>query len=149
MPHATLNPTPEELAVYKDLRVDAKDFPSWMRQYVEDARNPTQQMRAFCAAITGLDRQVGRLLDFLDAEGLSKNTIVFFSSDDGPEDYHVGNAANAGMGSPGSSGGGSGASTTADCERRCWSAGRKRSRPDALIGPRCWRRSTSCRWSAS
>jgi N-acetylgalactosamine-6-sulfatase len=101
VPHALLHPTPEELAVYKDLRVDPQDFSSWMRQYVRDAKNPAEQMRVFCAAMTGLDRSLGRLLDFLDAEGLAQNTLIVFSSDNGPEDYHIGNAANAGVGSPG------------------------------------------------
>lgn len=101
VPHALLNPTPEELAVYKDLQVRPEDFPSWMRQYVADAKDPTQQMRVFCASMTGLDAALGRLLDFLDAEGLAENTVIFFSSDNGPEDYHIGNASNAGIGSPG------------------------------------------------
>jgi len=100
-PHATLKPTPEELAVYDDLKVDPKDFPAWMRDYVAGAKDPVQQMKVFCAAVTGLDKAIGRLLDFLDETGLAKDTIVFFSSDNGPEDYHIGNASNAGMGSPG------------------------------------------------
>jgi N-acetylgalactosamine-6-sulfatase len=33
--------------------------------------------------------------------GLTNDTLIFFSSDNGPEDYRVGNAANAGVGSPG------------------------------------------------
>ena len=101
VPHALLKPTPEELAVYADLKVDPDDFPAWMRRYVADAKDPARQMKVFCAAMTGLDKAIGRLLDFLDESGLAKDTIVFFSSDNGPEDYHVANAANAGMGSPG------------------------------------------------
>lgn len=101
VPHALLKPTPEELAVYKDLQVNPADFPSYMRQYVRDSKDPHEQMRVFCASMTGLDRALGRLLDFLDAEGLADETIIFFSSDNGPEDYRIGNAANAGVGSPG------------------------------------------------
>ena len=102
VPHAPLNPTPEELAVYRDLRVvDPNDLPSWMRQYVQEAKDPTEQMRIFCASMTGLDHALGRLLTFLDTEGLANNTMIIFSSDNGPEDYHIGNASNAGMGSPG------------------------------------------------
>ena len=33
--------------------------------------------------------------------GLAENTVVFFSSDNGPEDYHIGNASNAGVGNAG------------------------------------------------
>jgi N-acetylgalactosamine-6-sulfatase len=101
VPHAPLKPTPEELAVYKDLKMNPEDFSSYMRQYLRDAKDPQEQMRVFCAAMTGLDQALGRLLDFLDAEGLADGTIIFFSSDNGPEDYRVGNAANAGLGSPG------------------------------------------------
>ena len=101
VPHALLKPTPEELAVYADLKVNPEDFPAWMRSYVAAAKDPAQQMKVFCAAVTGLDKAIGRLLDFLDESGLAKDTVVFFSSDNGPEDYHIGNAANAGMGSPG------------------------------------------------
>lgn len=101
VPHALLKPTPEELAVYEGLQVAPENFPSWMRGYVRDAKNPTEQMKIFCAAMTGLDQAIGRLLDFLDAEGLADGTVIFLSSDNGPEDYHIGNASNAGMGFPG------------------------------------------------
>ncbi len=101
IPHATLNPTPEELAVYDDLQVSPEDFPSWMRLYVADAKDPQQQMKVFCAAMTGLDTALGRLFDFLDAQDLAENTIVFMSSDNGPEDYNVFAGSNAGMGFPG------------------------------------------------
>lgn len=98
VPHAYLNPTPEELAVYRGLKVAPTDFAGWMGGYVRDAKNPTEQMKVFCAAMTGLDAAIGRLLEFLDAEGLTDDTLILLSSDNGPEDYHIGNAANAGMG---------------------------------------------------
>ena len=101
VPHAKLNPTPEELAVYKDLAVRPGDFRSYMRNYVADAKDMTAQMKVYCASMTGLDKAIGRLLDFLGREGLAANTVIVFSSDNGPEDYRVGNARNAGMGSPG------------------------------------------------
>jgi N-acetylgalactosamine-6-sulfatase len=101
VPHALLKPTPEELAVYEGLEVDSEDFPSYMRDYVANAPDTQSQMRIFCAAMTGLDEAIGRLLDFLDEQGLAENTVIFFSSDNGPEDYHIGNAKNAGMGFPG------------------------------------------------
>ncbi len=101
VPHATLAPTPEELAVYDDLQVSPEDFPSWMQQYVAKARKPQHQMKIFCAAMTGLDTALGRLFDFLDAQNLADDTIIIMSSDNGPEDYHIGAAANAGMGFPG------------------------------------------------
>lgn len=38
----------------------------------------------FAAMVTRLDRHVGRILDRLAAHGLDKNTLVIFSSDNGP-----------------------------------------------------------------
>lgn len=103
VPHATLDPTPEQLAVYKDLdpRPDHPAFGKWTQDYYKAARDLRSQMQVFGAAITDLDTQVGRLLDALRELGLEENTILFFSSDNGPEDYHIRNAANAGVGSPG------------------------------------------------
>jgi N-acetylgalactosamine-6-sulfatase len=45
--------------------------------------------RTYYAAVTRADRQVGRLLDLLDELGLAKNTLVIFSSDNGPENSHA------------------------------------------------------------
>lgn len=41
--------------------------------------------RHYAALVSRLDGHVGRLLDRLDALGLSERTVVFFSSDNGPE----------------------------------------------------------------
>jgi len=103
VPHAPLKPTPEQLAVYADLKPQAEDpaFGEWMQKYLGKAKDLRSQMQVFAASVTDLDTQVGRLLDALDALGLTNDTLIFFSSDNGPEDYRVGNAANAGVGSPG------------------------------------------------
>ncbi len=100
VPHATLDPTPEQLAVYKDLdpRADHPAFGKWTQDYYRDAEDLRSQMQVFAASITDLDTQIGRLLDTLKELGLEENTILFFSSDNGPEDYHIRNAANAGVG---------------------------------------------------
>ena len=39
----------------------------------------------FYANVANMDRAVGRILAALDEQGLSENTLVFFSSDNGPE----------------------------------------------------------------
>ena len=103
LPHATLNPTPEQLKVYESLapRADDPAFGPWMQKYLGAAKDLKSQMQVFCAALTDVDTQVGRLLQALDDLKLSDNTIVFFSSDNGPEDYRIGNASNAGVGSAG------------------------------------------------
>ncbi len=103
LPHAPLKPTPEQLAVYASLAPQADDpaFGRWMQQYLGEAKDLKSQMQVFCASLTDLDTQIGRLLQTLDKMGLADDTIVFFSSDNGAEDYRIGNAANAGVGNTG------------------------------------------------
>lgn len=60
----------------------------------EEQRKPyphiSEPKQTYYAAITEADRQVGRLLDCLDEAGLADNTLVIFSSDNGPESFHPG-----------------------------------------------------------
>jgi len=54
------------------------------------------------AVVSNLDHHIGRLMKKLDELGLCENTIIVLSSDNGPEDHHISNKANAlGMGEPG------------------------------------------------
>ncbi|MEM0924908.1 MAG: sulfatase-like hydrolase/transferase [Planctomycetota bacterium] len=50
-------------------------------------------MRAYYRMATGIDRGVRRVMDALEASGLSDNTIVVYSADNG---YHMGNRGLAG-----------------------------------------------------
>jgi N-acetylgalactosamine-6-sulfatase len=101
VPHARLQPTEEELSEYENLKANPDDFESWMNGYAHKAENLTEQMKIFCASMTSTDKAIGRLLDYLDKTGLSADTIIVFTSDNGPEDYKAPAAANAGVGSPG------------------------------------------------
>jgi len=62
-PHSPLEVP--DLAIYKD-----KDWP--------------EDMKIYAAMVHYLDQSVGRVRDYLVKSGLSKNTIVFFASDNGP-----------------------------------------------------------------
>ena len=87
VPHATLNPTPEQLA----------PFEKWHPKNV-----PHQSARSiYYASVADLDQQVGRLVNELDKLGLTDDTIIVFSSDNGPEDIFILNAGHSGVGSPG------------------------------------------------
>jgi N-acetylgalactosamine-6-sulfatase len=87
VPHATLNPTPEQLKPFEKL---------------SSANVPHRSARTiYYASVADLDRQVGRLLTELDKLGLGDNTIVIFSSDNGPEDIMILNAGHSGVGSAG------------------------------------------------
>jgi arylsulfatase A-like enzyme len=86
VPHATLNPTPEQLKPF------ARFSPS--------APYPGAEA-IYYASVADLDAQVGRLVAELDRRGLAENTLIIFSSDNGPEDIHVANASHSGVGSAG------------------------------------------------
>ena len=88
-PHATLNPTPEQLKPYAHLRAGGKDFPH------------AAAMEIFAASVTDLDTHIGRLFAGLEKLGKDKKTLILFSSDNGPEDIHIGNAGHSGVGSAG------------------------------------------------
>jgi N-acetylgalactosamine-6-sulfatase len=70
-PHSPLHPTEEMMAPYKDLS------PGW-----GDHKGALQ---VYYAVLTNLDKHIGRILDTLDRLRLSENTVVVFSSDNGPE----------------------------------------------------------------
>jgi N-acetylgalactosamine-6-sulfatase len=74
-PHATLNPTPEQIAPYEHLMPQGVPYPGAMAVYY--------------SVVTNLDTQIGRLLTRLDELGISDNTLVLFSSDNGPEDICI------------------------------------------------------------
>jgi N-acetylgalactosamine-6-sulfatase len=101
LPHAPLRPKPALREPYRDLKPDPKAFGKWMTDYIQAAKSPAEQMKTYLAAIAEVDRHAGRLRAELAQLKLTEHTILVFSSDNGPEDYAIGNASNAGMGSPG------------------------------------------------
>jgi uncharacterized sulfatase len=71
-------PVPEvDSAAYRDLDPTIPDFPGLPRGRVK------RLTREYYASVGSVDRNVGRLLDRLDALGLSHKTIVIFTSDHG------------------------------------------------------------------
>lgn len=88
VPHATLDPTEEQMEPYSAF---------------QPAANVKHKSAAqiYFGAITDMDRQIGRLLEALDELGLSQNTVVLFSSDNGPEDISIKGAGHSGVGKAG------------------------------------------------
>ena len=79
LPHAEVAVPDDSLAEYRGKWPEPKTFPG-SKTYA-----PQSQPRAVRAAmISRLDRDVGRILDLLDELKLAENTIVLFSSDNGP-----------------------------------------------------------------
>lgn len=90
-PHATLNPTPEQMERYKGFR-PSKTIPGF---------NHRSAAEIYYSTVTDLDTQIGRLLKGLEERDLDRNTIIVFSSDNGPEDIHIIGAGHSGIGSAG------------------------------------------------
>ncbi|MDA9260350.1 sulfatase-like hydrolase/transferase [Puniceicoccaceae bacterium] len=108
LPHTTLNPTEDQLAVYahllEDGAVKASDFnnsPGLYAYMNSKGANLAAEMQKYCASVTPIDEALGVLLDSLEELGLAGNTIILFTSDNGPEDYLLPITGNPGMGSPG------------------------------------------------
>ena len=103
LPHGTLKPTPEQLGVYADLapQADHPAFGKWGKNYLAKAPDLRSQMQVFCASLTDLDTQIGRLVDALDKMGIANETLIILSSDNGPEDYRIQSGASGGVGSTG------------------------------------------------
>lgn len=82
-PHTPINPPQRFVDMY-----DASTLPLPNRRDGQNFRSVTdgqwQQIRAYYyALISHVDDQIGRILDTLEAEGLSENTAVVFTSDHG------------------------------------------------------------------
>ncbi len=89
VPHATLNPTEEQMKPYARHAPGGESFPH------------KSAAQIFYSSVTDLDTQVGRLFAELERLGLADNTLIMFSSDNGPEDIHITNAGHSGIGSAG------------------------------------------------
>jgi arylsulfatase A-like enzyme len=64
----------KELTEYLEVKDDEKRYDQWkFRRYMED----------YLRCIVSVDESVGRVLDFLKENGLDKNTVVVYTSDQG------------------------------------------------------------------
>ena len=57
---------------FKKAGLEGKELDAWKYQ---------QYMRDYLRVITSVDRNVGRVLDYLEAEGLMENTLIVYTSD--------------------------------------------------------------------
>ena len=86
LPHAELiQPRDSILEMYHER---LKGFDEKLYGGDEGSRyNPTATAHAqFAGMITRLDKQVGDILDLLEKKGLAENTVVIFTSDNGPHE---------------------------------------------------------------
>ncbi len=84
LPHAELClPHDEVYDYYVDLFKDEPaDAKAW--KYNGDYGESEHPMASFAAMVTRLDRYVGEVIDLLEEKGIADNTLVIFTSDNGP-----------------------------------------------------------------
>jgi arylsulfatase A-like enzyme len=92
--HYAVDPVASLVEPFNDVQVKRSDFGEHMQERFDDCEslggNVEQSMRNYLGDVYSLDIQVGRLLKKLEVLGLSENTIVIFSSDQGPAPVIVG-----------------------------------------------------------
>jgi arylsulfatase A-like enzyme len=84
-PHAELLVPEDSLAEYRG-KFPEKPFVNGQGDGpgAKGYRSQPTPHAAYAAMVTRMDRDVGRILDSLKAKGLDGNTLVFFTSDNGP-----------------------------------------------------------------
>ncbi|KPK37870.1 MAG: hypothetical protein AMJ65_13640 [Phycisphaerae bacterium SG8_4] len=87
VPHATLHPTDEQMEPYQRYGPQGVPYKGAKQIYY--------------ASVSDMDRQIGRLIKRIDELGLAENTVIAFSSDNGPEDFDIRNAVHSGIGDTG------------------------------------------------
>lgn len=88
-PHAILDPTAEQAAAYTG------------NETADTVHGWTSARHAYWTAVTNMDYEIGRLLAAIDDLGLTDDTIVIFTSDNGPESQHSSLSDHEGAGSAG------------------------------------------------
>lgn len=91
-PHGTLDPSPEQMEEFRNLTSHPND---------SDPNRDPGALRVYYSVIANLDRQIGRLLARLRELGLEKDTVVVFTSDNGPAPVWDPGTANSGAGRTG------------------------------------------------
>jgi arylsulfatase A-like enzyme len=85
--HAPLNPTEAQMRVYQN--EETKKLPY------------RTAMQIYGASVTEMDLQIGRFIEKLEQLKLSENTLIIFTSDNGPADIASTKAGYSGVGSAG------------------------------------------------
>lgn len=85
--HHKVDPPQSYIDKFKDVIVDESKFSAAMQEKFAACKalggDVSEHMRVYLADIFSLDEDIGRLLKRLDELGLSENTIVVFSTDQG------------------------------------------------------------------
>ncbi len=92
--HLPIAPLDESYEPYVNLEASPSDFPSPTREYLEEVDETygddlSDRFRRWCATLTQMDLHIGRLMKGLEEFGVADNTVVVFSSDNGPEQHYI------------------------------------------------------------
>jgi len=86
--HYPVDTHPELVKKFKDVAVNRKDFSKTMQHKYDECLqiggDLNTSMRQYFGDVLSLDMQVDRVLKVIDELGLRENTLVVFSSDQGP-----------------------------------------------------------------
>jgi len=77
--HTPVNPQQQFVDRYKDIQIDYSKFGGQLDGI------PQEKIHNYLADLWQMDINIGRLLDHLDRLGMAENTIVAFTSDNGPD----------------------------------------------------------------
>ena len=80
-PHAPLHAEDEDIATFGPL--DGYDRARYVPALKVGDRQPAMDRQVYAGMMRAMDRNIGRVLDALDAAGLATNTLVFFLNDNG------------------------------------------------------------------
>ena len=82
LPHAELvGPQDSIFRYYED---KFTEDPSWKAYFGSRYHSTVKTHTQFAAMVSRLDQYVGEIIDLLESKGLDKNTLIFFTSDNGP-----------------------------------------------------------------
>lgn len=83
-PHGPFGDVPEEeYEKYKAMKLGNDQFPQDSGHLLPENSNEDKRARIF-AMISNVDKNIGRLMERLDRQGIAENTIVIFMTDNGP-----------------------------------------------------------------
>ncbi|NND83317.1 MAG: sulfatase-like hydrolase/transferase [Gammaproteobacteria bacterium] len=96
-PHTPLEAPQDLIDKYSDIEFEREPSRSASDETYKFSKilGVTNVRTMFSAVVDGMDQAMGKVLDTLDREGLTENTIVMFFSDNGGAVYSVGGAYNA------------------------------------------------------
>ncbi|PQO45679.1 arylsulfatase [Blastopirellula marina] len=76
VPHLSIQVPDADLAEYEDMKEDDYEHRGYLKH--------PKPHSGYAAMISHMDRDIGKILDTIKAKGLADNTVVMFSSDNGP-----------------------------------------------------------------